>query len=175
MRMDREAVIPIVDEHDNVIGSALRSDMRAKNLRHRCTAVLVLDSAGEHLLVHQRSSTKAVWANWWDLAAGGVLEVDEELDDAAARELREELGVTAALTKLGSGRYHDIDVDVFMHVWMARHDGPFTFTDREVQQVKWLNPGQVHRALTDDAMQWCRDSVAVALPLLQHHDGRWVL
>ncbi len=171
--MDREALIPIVDENDRVIGTSLRSDMRKKNLLHRCTAVLVLDGGNNRLLVHQRSVTKAVWPGWWDLAAGGVLELDEELDEAASRELFEELGVMASLTKLGSRRHTDQNVDVFMHVWVANHDGPFTFVDGEVQQVAWLSPAELHAQLRSEKKQWCSDSVAVALPLLQLHDPMW--
>jgi isopentenyldiphosphate isomerase len=171
--MDREALIPIVDEHDRVIGTALRSEMRAKNLLHRCTAVLVLNTDNTQLLVHQRSMTKSVWPGWWDLAAGGVIELDEELEPAAQRELLEELGVTSTLTKLGSRRHTDADVDVFMHVWVANHNGPFTFVDGEVQQVAWLTPAELHRSLLSDSTNWCRDSVAVAWPLLQLHDPMW--
>jgi isopentenyldiphosphate isomerase len=171
--MDREAVIPIVDDQDRVIGTALRSEMRAHNLLHRCTAVLVLNGPGTELLVQQRSSTKALWASWWDIATGGVLEVDEELDDAAARELVEELGVSASLTKLGSARHTDAEVDVFMHVWLARHDGPFVFADGEVAQVRWLTPSDLHHMLHGAGYDWCRDSLSVALPMLQRHDSRW--
>jgi isopentenyldiphosphate isomerase len=171
--MDREAHIPIVNDHDEVVGTALRSEMRRRNLTHRCTAVLVLNTKGDQILVHQRSSSKSFWPSWWDLAAGGVVEVDEVLDEAAGRELSEELGIQAKLHKLGSARYCDSSVDVFMHVWVAHHDGPFAFTDGEVAQVEWLTATQLHGLLADESRSWCRDSVAVALPLLQVCDPRW--
>jgi isopentenyldiphosphate isomerase len=171
--VDREATIPIVDETDVVIGTALRSEMRARNLLHRCTAVMVLNTAGDRLLVHQRSLDKAVWAGWWDIAAGGVVEVDEDLDEAAQRELQEELGVSAPLTKLGSGRHTDENVDAFMHVWVATHDGPFTFTDGEVQQVQWVSPADLAAQLNDPTISWCSDSEAVALRLLTEYFPVW--
>jgi isopentenyldiphosphate isomerase len=171
--VDREALIPIVDEHDVVIGTALRSVMRAKNLLHRCTCVIVLNSAGDQLLAHQRSMEKGVWPGWWDIGAGGVVEVDEELDDAAQRELSEELGVSGALTKLGSGRDTQPNVDTFMHVWVTHHDGPFTFTDGEVQQVKWVTPNELETQMNDPEMNWCLDSKFVALRLLREHLALW--
>ncbi len=171
--MDREALIPIVDAHDDVIGTALRSEMRAANLLHRCTAVVVLDRSGERLLVHRRAETKSFWPGWWDLAAGGVVEVGEELDDAAVRELREELGVDATLRKLGSARHRDEQVDVFMHVWVAMHEGPFAFTDGEVDRVEWLNPDELAERLSAPDISWCHDSVAVALPLLRSAFPVW--
>jgi isopentenyldiphosphate isomerase len=172
-RMDREALIPIVDENDCVIGTALRSDMRAANLLHRCTAVLVLDRTGERLLVHRRSVSKSFWAGWWDLVAGGVVGVGEDLDDAATRELLEELGVEAELHKLGSARYRNDEVDVFMHVWVAHHDGPFTFADGEVDRAEWVTPVELQARLSNPGVNWCSDSVGVALPLLRDAFPVW--
>jgi isopentenyldiphosphate isomerase len=173
--VDTEAWIPIVDEHDAIIGSALRSEMRAKNLLHRCTAVIVLSTDGQRLLVHQRSATKSFWPLWWDIAAGGVVEVDEDLDDAAERELAEELGVhitdRAALVKLGSGRYTDHELDVFMHVWLTHHDGPFSCPDGEVDHVEWVACEELYSRIATDL--FVRDTVAVGLPLLQQHDKLW--
>jgi isopentenyldiphosphate isomerase len=174
-----DALIDLVDEHDVVIGTARRSLMRADNLLHRCTAVMVLDTASECLLIHQRSRHKDIWPLWWDLAAGGVVEAGEVLDEAAARELAEELGVTATLTKLGRGRYTTshtsadlgISVDVFMHVWVAHHDGPFEFTDGEIEQAVWVTPDELGNRLSSD--HWCSDSVAVALPLLGQYSSNW--
>lgn len=171
--MDREASIPIVNENDEIIGSALRSEMRASNLLHRCTAVVVLDRVGERLLVHRRADTKSFWPGWWDIAAGGVVEIGEDLDEAAVRELQEELGVEAPLRKLGSGRHHDDQVDVFMHVWVAHHDGPFAFTDGEVDRVEWLGPRELDLRMSDPGINWCHDSVAVALPLLRSAFAVW--
>jgi isopentenyldiphosphate isomerase len=173
--VDTEAWIPIVDEQDEVVGTALRSEMRAKNLLHRCTAVIVLSTDEDRLLVHQRSATKSFWPLWWDIAAGGVVEVDENLDDAAERELAEELGVDiidrGALSKLGSGRSSDHELDVFMHVWLTHHDGPFSCPDGEVDHVEWVTPEELYTRIRTDL--FVRDTVSVGLPLLQQHSKLW--
>lgn len=166
-----DAMIDLVDEHDVVVGTARRSEVRAGRLLHRCTAVLVLNEASDQLLVQQRSRHKDLWPLWWDLVSGGVVEAGEDLNEAAARELGEEIGITTVLAKLGSRRHTDADVDVFMHVWLGHHNGPFVFSDGEVEQTEWVNPDQLrHRLRTD---HWCTDSRAVALPMLVAHDERW--
>jgi isopentenyldiphosphate isomerase len=171
--VDAERLVVIVNEADEPVGVAMRSDMRAKNLLHRCTAVLVLSTDGKQLLVHQRADSKSFWPGWWDLVAGGVVEAGEDLTEAAQRELQEELGIDASLTKLGSGRLTNHELDVFMHVWIARHDGPFHFTDGEVQQVGWLNQTELEAHLVSEERNWCIDSKAVALPLLRSYESHW--
>lgn len=162
------AVVDIVDDDDVTVGTATRREMRSRRLLHRCCAVLVLGS-DDRLLVHQRAPTKDVWPSRWDLCAGGVIEHGEGLEQAATRELQEELGITAELVKLGSARHRDPDVDVFMHVWLVRHDGPFTFTDGEVARVRWVTPTELDHLL--HVHEWCTDSVGVALPMLRQVPG----
>jgi isopentenyldiphosphate isomerase len=87
--------VEVVDEHDHVNEVVLRRRMRAENLRHRAVYILVTDSA-DRLLIHRRSDAKDVWPGRWDIAAGGVVGVDESYDSAARRELVEELGIDTA-------------------------------------------------------------------------------
>jgi 8-oxo-dGTP pyrophosphatase MutT (NUDIX family) len=65
-----------------VIEVVARREVRARNLRHRCTYVLVLNPAGE-LYVHKRTDTKDVYPGFYDLVAGGVNASGESFDDCA--------------------------------------------------------------------------------------------
>ena len=59
---------------------------------HFAVYIAVQGSDGR-LLVHQRSFDKDVRPGAWDIAVGGVVGAGEAYDDAAARELAEEIGV----------------------------------------------------------------------------------
>lgn len=137
-----------------------RAEMRAGRLRHRCTYVLVVDR-DERLIVHQRAPWKDVWPGRWDVAFGGVVGVGEEWGAAAQRELAEEAGIEAGLQALGDGAYDDADVSVLGRVYLARHDGPFTFPDGEVVASD--------RVPLDEVADWiaahelCPDSLALAV------------
>jgi len=124
-------LVEVVDEAGVVVDVVTRAEMRARRLRHRCTYVVVVD-AHERLIVHQRAGWKDVWPDRWDVAFGGVVGVGESWGSAAQRELLEEAGVDAGLQELGGGTYDDFDVSVLGRVYLARHDGPFTFPDGEV-------------------------------------------
>jgi isopentenyldiphosphate isomerase len=138
--------------------------MRRGNLRHRAVYVLVLSSQ-EHLLVHRRADWKDVWPSRWDVAFGGVAAVDEAPLVAARRELAEEAGIDAPLTRLGHGAYEDDDVRVMGDVFLARSDGPFRFADGEVVESGWVAPGELDVWLATHATT--PDSVEIVLPLVR--------
>ena len=96
--------------------------------------------------MHRRSDAKDLWPGRWDLAVGGVVTAGERYDDAAARELAEEVGVTGVpLVPLGAGRYDDDDVHLVARLYEAVSDGPFTFADGEVVEACFVTPGRAAR------------------------------
>lgn len=138
-----------------------RAEMRAQRLRHRCVYVAVLWEG--RLLVHRRADTKDVFPGWWDIAAGGVVGAGEPWDDAARRELAEELGVAGVpLEPLGGVASHDDEwCRVVGRAYAVEHPGPFTFADGEVVEARWAT-----RAEVDALDPVCTDSRAVVLPLV---------
>jgi 8-oxo-dGTP pyrophosphatase MutT (NUDIX family) len=148
-----------VDEDGTVVDVVARSEMRARRLRHRCTYIVVVDSS-ERLIVHQRALWKDVWPGRWDVAFGGVVGVGEDWGAAALRELREEAGVEAGLQALGGGPYDDEEVSLVGRVYLARHDGPFTFPDGEVLQSDRIPLDEVEGWIT--GRELCPDSLLLA-------------
>lgn len=153
----------MVDEHDRVVRTVTRAEMRAGRLRHRAVFVAVQGSDGR-LLVHRRAEHKDVWPGRWDVAVGGVVAAGEQGDVAAGRELAEELGVTAPLEPIGGGAYDDADVSLVGRCYRCVHDGPFRFTDGEITEVRWVD------AVGLDALRrvepFVPDSIVLVLPHL---------
>lgn len=160
-------LVDVVDEDDHVIRTVTRAEMRRDVLRHRATYVFVLSSDGRNVLAHQRAAAKDLWPSRWDLAAGGVVGAGEPYREAAARELAEEVGVSAELTPLGPLRFDAPDGHVNGMAYVATHDGPFTFTDGEVQRAEWLALDDLEHTLP--TREWCDDTISAALPLLLAH------
>lgn len=82
----------MVDDAGREVGAAPRWRVRRDNLRHRATAVLVRNSAGA-IYVHRRTDDKDVYPGAHDVWAGGCVQAGETVEDAAVRELAEELGI----------------------------------------------------------------------------------
>src|SRR5687767_6096825 len=112
--------------------------MRAERLRHRAVFVVVNSGAGL-LLVHRRSEVKDLWPSRWDVAVGGVVGPGESWDDAARRELAEEVGIDATPEMIHAGTYADDDVDLVARCYRVVHDGPIAFADGEVAEARWMD------------------------------------
>jgi 8-oxo-dGTP pyrophosphatase MutT (NUDIX family) len=122
-------------------------------------------SGDRRLLVHRRADDKDVWPGMWDVAAGGVVAAGESYEDAARRELAEELGVEVAdFHHLGEGRFADESVALIARGYLAVHDGPFTFTDGEIAEVRWVDANDLDALMAVE--RFVPDNVALLLPRL---------
>jgi 8-oxo-dGTP pyrophosphatase MutT (NUDIX family) len=162
-----DELVEEVDQDGNVLRVVTRAEMRAQNLRHRCTYIGVLSTVGARLLIHQRSAEKEVYPSAWDVCAGGVCTAGESWHESAQRELREELGIDASLEHLGSGSWEEPGggASLVGHVYLARSDGPFSFDDGEVVHARFVTLAELDVLLTRET--FCPDSVDLALPLLR--------
>jgi isopentenyldiphosphate isomerase len=161
-----DALVDVVDDAGDVVGTATRREVRAGNLLHRSVFVAVVDGQ-DRLVVHQRAAWKDVWPGRWDVAFGGVVDAGEDWAPAASRELLEEAGVTAPLEHLGSGRYEDGSVREVAEVFLARSPGPFTFPDGEVVASERLAVAELDGWLAGHEV--VPDSLAIVVPLLRAH------
>src|SRR3990167_10342213 len=88
----QEEVFDVVNEKDEVIGTALRSEVhKDASLIHRSIAVLVFQN--NRLYLQRRSETKDTYAGYWTCSCSGHVNAGETYEDAAKRELGEELGL----------------------------------------------------------------------------------
>jgi isopentenyldiphosphate isomerase len=162
-----EELVDIVDDDDNVIATVTRAEMRARRLQHRSVGIAVISSDGR-LLIHRRSEDKDIWPGWWDIAAGGVVAAGETYDQAARRELAEELGVTdTELDYLGRAHYVDDSLAAICCGYRAVHDGPFTFADGEVAEARWVTFDELDTMRATH--RFLPDSIALLLPLIAPH------
>ncbi|QCW52398.1 NUDIX domain-containing protein [Nocardioides dongxiaopingii] len=158
--MSADEVVALYDRTGRPCGSAPRSRVRAENLRHAATNVVVRDPAGR-IFVHRRTDTKDVYPGYWDFTAGGVLLAGEEPDDAARREVEEELGVTSGLVSLGAADYADDRTTYRAFRYETVWDGPLRLQPEEVAEGRWMTPAEVVAMIDDDALRVMPDAVSV--------------
>jgi len=90
--MDNE-YLDIVTEENVIVTRALRSECHGNpGLIHRAAHILVFNSRGQ-LLLQKRSMSKDIQPGKWDTSVGGHVASGETYEEAAFRELEEELGI----------------------------------------------------------------------------------
>jgi isopentenyldiphosphate isomerase len=83
----------VVNESDEVIGTALRSEVHGNpSLIHRVAHVLVFSSSGA-IYLQLRAESKDIQPGKWDTSVGGHVDAGESYEDAAKREMSEELNM----------------------------------------------------------------------------------
>ncbi|MET4694145.1 NUDIX hydrolase YfcD [Endozoicomonas lisbonensis] len=151
-----ESVI-VVDEHNHITGAVSRQQMRREKLCHRATYVFVFDSEGR-VCVQERTMTKDLYPGFFDPATGGVVAEGEEYDEAAYRELEEELGISGVpLTAHCHFYFHNDDCRVWGKVYSCQYDGELTLQEDEVAAVVREKPEHIlsnrfHRNYTPDSL-----------------------
>ena len=114
--------------------------------------VCIFNSNGE-MLIQQRQSFKSGWPNLWDLTLGGCVTMGESSQEAARRELSEELGLDADFTGTppaftvtfhgGFDDYYILERDVDVNALRLQYE--------EVQGAKWAGIEEVFAMLDRSA------------------------
>ena len=136
-----EEYFDIVDENDQVIGSAPRSKCHGDpSLVHRTAHVVVLHPDGKRMLLQLRAKTKDIQPGKWDTAVGGHLAHGESYEDGARRELSEELGISREITLkfLFYSKIRNNIESENVGVFLLISDGPFHFQAEEIDEVRFF-------------------------------------
>jgi 16S rRNA (adenine1518-N6/adenine1519-N6)-dimethyltransferase len=123
---------PVVDENDSLQGEASREEVHGNNLRHRAIHILLFNRLGE-LFLQKRSQWKDRHPGLWDSSAAGHVNVGEDYETAANRELKEELGVSTPLTPVEKLGASEKTGEEFIWLYKAEHDGPFELAGCEIE------------------------------------------
>ncbi len=91
-----DEVVERVDAQDRVLGPVSRRDAVREGWLHRIAVVVCHDRQGR-ILVHRRAEQVPRFPGHYEVGVGGALGVGESYEQAATRELDEELGVSAAV------------------------------------------------------------------------------
>jgi isopentenyl-diphosphate delta-isomerase type 1 len=143
----------VVDESDNIIDYRTRADCHNdKTLIHRAIGVLVYNSLGE-LLLQKRSLTKDTYPGFWAISIGGHVTQGQTYEQTAKREMKEELGISAPLEKIGKWLYRLPNETEYGVLYKSINDGPFRLEPKEVDTVKFFHPDQISELVKSQKLQ----------------------
>jgi 16S rRNA (adenine1518-N6/adenine1519-N6)-dimethyltransferase len=125
-------LLATVDRNDQPLNPIDRATIHRENLLHRAVHIFILNRRGE-LLLQKRSYRKDKFPRRWDSSAAGHVNAGESYRDCAMRELKEELGITAALANLDKIPASEVTGHEFIEIYAGIHDGPFSWNQHEIE------------------------------------------
>ncbi|MBI5223839.1 NUDIX domain-containing protein [Candidatus Micrarchaeota archaeon] len=131
-------LVDLIDESDRTVGTVTRKEMRAGNLLHRTSFILVFNSALE-LFVTKRSSYKDYAPGRLEIAQGGVAAKGESYFQNAQRELSEELGIKPKLRFLFDLKYLGSQTNYLAKVYICKWDGTMLLQETEIESGTFVS------------------------------------
>ncbi|HUA13038.1 MAG TPA: NUDIX domain-containing protein [Candidatus Sulfotelmatobacter sp.] len=133
-----------VDENDEVIGSGSMDKARSNGITVRIVRIFLVNDQGQ-VLLQKRSDSVRTNPGQWDQAAGGHVDEGDSYEEAAERELKEEMGISdVPLEKLT--KYFAVETDDppyvkkrFNMLFEGKYSGKVIIDDEEVSNYKWVS------------------------------------
>lgn len=138
--MDDEELL-VVDSRNRPLGLRRRADVLAADLWRRASGGLLVDLRKHVILCHRRSGRKDERPGLWVATFGGKVRVGEETEDAARRELLEELGLLRLRSVELKEVFRASERRQFEYVYLVDVDSQAVHLNTdiiEVEEVKWL-------------------------------------
>ena len=142
-------LIEIVDENGNFTGQVMdKEEAHDKNLLHNEVGIFIINDKKE-ILLQKRSANKRFNPNKWGLCAGHV-DAYETLEEAALREIKEEVGLDVSIEELIP--YGEKEVTIkdsnshityFYYVKCNKKEDEFIIQEEELSKVKWFNIDEI--------------------------------
>lgn len=141
--------IAIVNENDKEIAVKFRDEQQIGDIQ-RIVGIWITNDVGDILLA-QRALHKELHPGLWGTAAAGAVSYGETYEQAAYKELAEEIGVfDIKLELVKKGFYHGSD----HKRWIGWYKGVCTkpaqafVLEKDVAQVMWISPNELKLQLT---------------------------
>jgi isopentenyldiphosphate isomerase len=144
-----EEYLDVIDENDQVVGKALRSDVYQKLLPHRIVHTFVFNEEGK-LALQQRSRQNSFLPLYWGTSSGGHVASGEGYEEAALRELREELRLYTRIQFMFKGVYTDLlknGLKKQICTFKTFANGPFKMDPKEGERVEFFSLEEIQKML----------------------------
>ncbi|MCR4369090.1 MAG: NUDIX domain-containing protein [archaeon] len=134
-----EEILAIVNENDEVIGTAARSEVEEKGLLYRCSGVYPMLNG--KFVLQKRSATKKIRPQHWSMVEETV-KSGETYEEAARRGVREEMGLEvfelkdAGKITIRDEEYND---NFILKIFIAKCKGKIKIDKKEVAQAKQVS------------------------------------
>lgn len=140
-----EEYFDVVDDEDEVIGRRPGRECVRQGILHRAIAILLFNER-DAVYIQRRADSMAWYPGRWTLSVMGHVASGETYEQAAKRELVEELGVECGLRWVGKVKtpawvYGDLTEREFLSVFEGRATRPKITLSEETKEGRFVQFG----------------------------------
>lgn len=151
-----EEFIEEVDWDNNVIAVHPREKLKEKVFPHRASLIIPITPEGK-LILCKRAKDKHPYPNTWCCAVGGKVLAGETYEQAAMREMKEEVGLTADLQFVAPFSYKEEDYPAIFHIFTTTQHirkELFNLDPTEIQYAEEFTREEVRQLMTEQPAQF---------------------
>ena len=150
----------------------IRKEQQPEGLYRIVVHICLFDSKGR-MLIQKRQPFKSGWAGMWDITAGGSALAGDTSQQAASRELAEEVGINVSLegTRPAMTIYFDGGFNDIYTINMDVDIDSLELQTTEVEQVKWATEEEILDMLKKKEFVLYKTSFISLLFFLRNHNG----
>jgi isopentenyl-diphosphate delta-isomerase type 1 len=149
---DQKEMFIVVDNNDNLLGYKTRYECHHdKTIIHRTIGLLVYNSKGE-ILLQKRSKTKDLNPGMWAIGVGGHVTKGQTYDEAAFREMKEELGIKTEIQPIKIWLMETDQEKEMAMLYQAIYEGPYHVDPSEVEEVKYFSKRILRQSYNDHTL-----------------------
>ena len=132
-------------------------------------AAAIIRDDGRVLAIRRRDNGR------WE-PPGGVLELDETIEEGLKREVREETGLGVEIDRL-TGVYKNMARSIVALVFRCHVVNGTPHSSAEVSEAAWLSTDEVRERMSEAFATRLVDAYTstTSQPLIRHHDGERIL
>lgn len=150
--------LDLVDENDNIIGKEDRNIIYKNKWRNFRVINIMIFTSDNKIIVPKRSGNRKIFPNCYDCSVGGHVSSGETYEQAAYRELEEELGITdVKLEEIGYFKPDDLGTSSFSKMYKLVYDEELNYDKEGIQQIYYMKKEKIRKLIDDNPLQFKGD------------------
>lgn len=150
--------LDLVNENDEVIGKEDRDIIYKNNWRNFRVINIMIFTSDNKIIVPKRSSNRRVFPNCYDCSVGGHVASGESYEQAAYRELEEELGITnVELEEIAYFKPYEIDTSAFSKMYKLVYDKELNYDKDGIQEIYYMTKEEINKLIEENPLQFKGD------------------
>lgn len=146
-----------VDENDNKIGEIEKLRAHKEGVLHRAFSIFILNNEGE-MLLQKRAESKYHGGGLWSNTCCSHPTKNDNIVSQAKKRLKEEMGFSAEMGKLGEVKYNldvgDLIEHEYDHLFIGTYNEKVNPNPEEVSDYKWVPLYEIEKDIEENPKKY---------------------